>query len=69
MILAVQQLLPVCVECGRVRTGEGRWETPIAFLKEHSHILSHGVCPDCAPAFRERLRGPRPGDDTGAPRN
>ncbi len=44
----IQEVLPICMECGRVKTGELRWETVVDYLKAHSLFLSHGYCPDCA---------------------
>lgn len=48
----VQQLISICMECGRIRTSpsdEGAsWEEVGAYLKKHKVFLSHGYCPGCA---------------------
>jgi hypothetical protein len=47
LIERIQDLLPVCMECGRVKTTDGAWQDVISFLKTRSSFLSHGYCPDC----------------------
>jgi DNA-directed RNA polymerase subunit RPC12/RpoP len=41
-----QDVLPVCMECGRVKAGE-EWEDVIKYLSENALRLSHGYCPEC----------------------
>lgn len=55
MLRRVQELLPVCSYCGKVRTGEGRWQTLLEYLHENSDFLTHGVCPDCLAAVEAEL--------------
>lgn len=43
----IQEVLPICVECGKVKTAEATWETLIEYFKANSRFLSHGYCPDC----------------------
>jgi heme-degrading monooxygenase HmoA len=43
----IQEVLPICLECGKVKTDEGSWQTLIEYLKANSRFLSHGYCPDC----------------------
>jgi len=44
----IQEVLPICLECGKVKTDEeGTWQTLIEYLKANSRFLSHGYCPDC----------------------
>ena len=35
------------MHCGKVKTGEARWEGVVDYLKKNSLFLSHGFCPDC----------------------
>jgi heme-degrading monooxygenase HmoA len=44
----IQETLPICMYCGKVKTGEAHWEDVIQYLKANSLFLSHGCCPACA---------------------
>ena len=44
----IQEVLPICMECGKVKTSESSWDEVVDFLKKHSMFLSHGYCPECA---------------------
>jgi hypothetical protein len=48
----IQETLPICMYCGKVRTGDLRWEGVVEYLKANSLFLSHGCCPDCLPLMR-----------------
>jgi heme-degrading monooxygenase HmoA len=43
----IQEVLPICVECGKVKIAEGTWQTLVEYLKANSRFLSHGYCPEC----------------------
>jgi response regulator RpfG family c-di-GMP phosphodiesterase len=43
----LQELLPMCVYCRKVRTGEDYWQSVEAYLGENSDFLTHGICPEC----------------------
>lgn len=43
----IQEVLPICLECGKVKTGDGNWQTVVEYLKANSQFLSHGYCPEC----------------------
>ncbi len=49
----IQETLPICMTCGKVKTGESRWDTVVDYLRNNSLFLSHGFCPAC---FEEQLR-------------
>jgi hypothetical protein len=36
------------MKCGKVESGEARWEDLIAFMNARFPFLSHGYCPECA---------------------
>jgi len=59
----IQEVLPICMECGRVKA-EGGWEGVAQYLKEHALFLSHGYCPDCLALVMTKWAIP----DGGAPR-
>ncbi|MEO8259267.1 MAG: PAS domain-containing protein [Acidobacteriota bacterium] len=44
----IGELLPICVQCGRVDTGAATWEELHTFLQDQGGFLSHGYCPACA---------------------
>ena len=44
----IGELLPICMECGKVKTGAATWEDLRAFLQTHGQFLTHGYCPECA---------------------
>ena len=43
----IQEVLPICLECGKVKTDGGNWQTLVEYLKANSQFLSHGYCPEC----------------------
>lgn len=55
----IQEVLPFCMECHRVKSTASSWETLVDFMKENSNFFSHGYCPDCLPKIYER-NGIRP---------
>jgi heme oxygenase (mycobilin-producing) len=46
LLKKLQEVLPICMECGRVSAAEG-WQDVATYLKQHALFLSHGYCPDC----------------------
>jgi hypothetical protein len=51
----IAEVLPMCVECGKVKPGEGEWESVAEYLRENSLFLSHGCCPACLSTARTSL--------------
>ena len=50
----IQEVLPVCMKCGRVKGDGSEWQTVVDYLKDNEIFLSHGYCPPCAEeAMRE----------------
>jgi hypothetical protein len=47
-IRKVKDLLPICMECGRVKPGSHDWLDVVEYLRRNSGFLSHGYCPECA---------------------
>jgi response regulator RpfG family c-di-GMP phosphodiesterase len=43
----IQEILPICMDCGKVKTTDSGWEDVVSFLKNNSMFLSHGYCPEC----------------------
>lgn len=50
-IRRIQEFLPVCCVCHKVRVSpdqeEAAWESLSSFLAEHGLLMSHGYCPEC----------------------
>lgn len=41
-------LLPICMNCKKVRDDEGYWQQVEVYIRDHSEVdFSHGICPDC----------------------
>lgn len=47
LLKKIQEVLPICMRCGKVQTSELQWETVADYLRKNSLFLSHGYCPDC----------------------
>ena len=47
-VRTLNELLPICTFCHKVREDEGYWSDLNAYLREHAGSqLSHALCPDC----------------------
>lgn len=45
----LQELLPICASCKKIRDDRGYWQQVEVYLKRHSGMgFTHGLCPDCA---------------------
>jgi len=41
-------LLPICMECKKIRDGQGTWNQLEAYIDSNSEAtFSHGICPEC----------------------
>ena len=54
----IAEVLPMCAECGKVKPGDGEWESVADYLRENSLFLSHGCCPACAGKMKAALQFP-----------
>jgi response regulator RpfG family c-di-GMP phosphodiesterase len=52
----IQEVLPICMECSKVKNGDSSWENVADFLKKNSLFLSHGYCPECGEKMLNRLK-------------
>jgi CheY-like chemotaxis protein len=48
-------VLPICMECGKVKSAAAGWQGIARFLEDNVIPLSHGYCPGCAAAVKTRL--------------
>ncbi len=58
-VRTLQDFLPICSYCKRIRDDENYWHSVEAYISEHTDTrFSHGICPSCyatkvAPQFDE----------------
>jgi response regulator RpfG family c-di-GMP phosphodiesterase len=50
----IQEVLPICMECGKVKTSDSSWEDVVNYLKKNTNFLSHGYCPECYEKFKSQ---------------
>jgi PAS domain-containing protein len=62
-IRKIQEFLPICMQCGKVKSSDSKWDDVVHFLMTHSLFLSHGYCPGCAEQILQALRKGRQDDD------
>lgn len=44
----LQELLPICMYCKRIRNDQNYWQHLESYITEHSGAqFSHGICPEC----------------------
>ncbi len=54
-IRQLNELLPICMYCKRIRDDKDYWQQVEAYLHTHTGSnFSHGICPDC---FAKEMRG------------
>jgi hypothetical protein len=47
-ISVLQDLLPICASCKKIRDGKGYWSQVEHYIEAHTKtIFSHGICPEC----------------------
>ena len=54
--------IPICAWCHKVRGEDGRWDSLEAHLAQKlGYQITHGICPECLPAFGEQQPKARAG--------
>jgi PAS domain S-box-containing protein len=49
-------ILPICMECKRIRRADRNWVPMERFIRDHSQAdFSHGLCPDCYTLYCKQL--------------
>lgn len=43
----VQEVIPVCMHCERIRGDDATWGKLVEYLRSNSIFVSHGLCPEC----------------------
>lgn len=59
-IVRLQEILPICASCKKIRDDDGFWVQVEKYLSERADLrFSHGICPDCIqklyPELAERM--------------
>jgi hypothetical protein len=62
-------ILPICMQCRKIRGAGGRWFPLEQYIREHSRAaFSHGLCPECYEVYREDFGKGRKGEAPKEPR-
>ncbi len=49
-IKTLEEIVPICANCHKIRNDEGFWERLEKYIQERTGSrFSHGICPDCLP--------------------
>jgi PleD family two-component response regulator len=52
----LQDLLPICSQCKRIRADKNYWQQIEAYLSQHAEVkFSHGYCPECYAEWMRQL--------------
>lgn len=51
----IQEVLPVCVGCGKVKANEAEWQNVVDYLAANEIFLSHGYCPSCLDRYERDI--------------
>lgn len=56
-IQRIHEMLPLCLDCGDVKSADGSWQPLRAFLMAYAKnpFLTHGYCPPCAARAIEKF--------------
>lgn len=44
----IQERIPLCMRCGKMKTGAAEWSSLVDYLRSNEIFVSHGYCPTCA---------------------
>jgi GAF domain-containing protein len=59
-VKTLQELLPICAWCKRIRDDEGYWNQVEAFFHKHTGAdFTHGICPECLEKVHAKWRRKR----------
>jgi len=62
----LQELLPICAWCRKVRNDQNYWQAVEDYLTEYAAVrFTHGICPDCLRAVQDSVRNEEKAGDTG----
>ena len=52
-IRRMQDVLPICMGCKKVKPSESSWQDVEEFLKNNTDFLTHSYCPDCLEKWKK----------------
>ena len=56
-VRALEELLPICASCKKVRDDKGYWSQIDVYLQTRAAVeFTHGICPDCTATIRSHPR-------------
>jgi PAS domain S-box-containing protein len=61
-VKTLQEILPICSYCRKIRNDDNYWDTVEGYISQHTNSrFSHSICPDCyknevEPQFDKRIR-------------
>lgn len=55
LLTNIQEVLPICMGCGKVKNQESKWEAVVEYFQRNNLLLSHGYCPNCYQKEMEKL--------------
>lgn len=62
-IRQLQEILPICSVCKKIRDDAGAYHQLESYISQHSNVVfSHGYCPDCAGQVMRELDAWKTGD-------
>lgn len=48
-LIMLQDILPICARCKKIRNDQSYWEQVEVYLSKHTDLrFTHGICPECA---------------------
>ena len=51
----VQEVISLCMRCGKIRADAANWETLQEYLVKNEIFTSHGFCPDCGAQWEDEI--------------
>jgi heme oxygenase (mycobilin-producing) len=55
-IRKIQEVLPICMKCHKVKASSSSWESLKDFIQKNTDFLSHGYCPECLKKIKAKKR-------------
>jgi PAS domain S-box-containing protein len=63
-VRTLQEILPICSYCRKIRDDENFWHTVEVYISRHTASrFTHGICPSCMVTLEPEFEGPPPVDD------
>ncbi len=60
-LASLSGILPICMQCRKTRSADGRWIHLEDYIRRHSRIdFTHGVCPECYQVYSKYLSERQP---------